>query len=349
MCRWSTCLLVSTPSECLFVEVDFHLAGIITCSDFQQFLELYLWEMGKTTLAAVERSCDRISTSTFRFQVIVSRAIFTLLLGIFAVYWVEINILVEKSWSILLQSPVFRHDSFEPVTSSLFFALNITWWMIIDFHIPYLHKYRIQITDTNNAWKGREVALYQEALWYLFPWIVFDIFCPRRNLPTAAPSLLQICSDVVLSLLAYDLLFFIGHNALHKSKILFARVHSKHHHSFVVRAPDSIRHTFIDGQWDVLCSVIGLKIVGAHPLSRTVYNFVATMLITEAHSGINFPWSLHNLVPFGLVAGPVLHDLHHRNGNKNFQQFFTYLDWIFGSLQLPCDLDGESAVLVRGA
>ncbi len=69
-------------------------------------------------------------------------------------------------WNYLCHSPIFKHDSFEPVMASTCFGVNIFGWMIIDFHLPSLHQYRIHSNNPKNlAWKGREQALYQEALW----------------------------------------------------------------------------------------------------------------------------------------------------------------------------------------
>ena len=92
---------------------------------------------------------------------------------------------------------------------------------------------------------------------------------------------------------------------------------------------DAIRHTFLDGTWDVVCSVAALNIIKAHAVSRLIYNIVAISLITEAHSGMNFPWMLCNIVPFNIFAGPVAHDIHHQTGKNNYQKFFTYLDFLF--------------------
>ena len=62
----------------------------------------------------------------------------------------------------------------------------------------------------------------------------------------------------------------------------------------------------------------------AHCLSRSLFNAIAIYLITEAHCGLNLPWMPANVIPFGLLAGPVAHDLHHQRGGHNFQKFFTY-------------------------
>lgn len=97
-----------------------------------------------------------------------------------------------------------------------------------------------------------------------------------------------------------------------------------------IRACDAIRHTVLDGFFDVICSVVALNFVRAHPFSRTLFNIVAIYLISEAHSGYDFPWSSHNVLTF--IAGPVIHSKHHSQGSCNFAKFFVWCDVLFSTL-----------------
>jgi sterol desaturase/sphingolipid hydroxylase (fatty acid hydroxylase superfamily) len=115
---------------------------------------------------------------------------------------------------------------------------------------------------------------------------------------------------------------------MHKIPYLYLHYHSKHHREPIIRSGDAIRHTFIDGTMNVMLSVIALKVSGAHPLSRTIYNALSIYMIAEAHSGYNFPWSLSNIIPFHIIGGPVEHEMHHRVGTRKFQTHFTYLDYL---------------------
>ena len=136
-------------------------------------------------------------------------------------------------------------------------------------------------------------------------------------------------------MVVYDFLFFCGHYyVLHRFRSVFDSIHAKHHTNSIIQAPDSIRHTFIDGTWDVMCSVIALNVLKTHPFSRSVYNVIAIGLIVEAHCGYNMPYMTHNIFTNHIIAGPVVHDLHHRSGKVNFQKFFTYLDAFHGTLKL---------------
>ena len=97
--------------------------------------------------------------------------------------------------------------------------------------------YRIQVSDSLAAWNKRlRDALRGEILWYLGLWIPFGGIVQARRIPDYAPDVGQITRQVILALWLYDILFFIGHNVLHRSKFLYKHVHSKHHKMPVVRA-----------------------------------------------------------------------------------------------------------------
>jgi cholesterol 25-hydroxylase len=243
----------------------------------------------------------------------------------------KVELWMSTIWSnYLRKSKLFQHDSFEPTLSSLVFIINMFVWYVIDAYIPSLHQYRIQKSNTMEPWNGLR---WKEPIGYLLPWLVVDFFYPRRKLPIDPPTLFRLIREVFVGLLLYDLFFFIGHFAFHKIKYLYHKVHATHHTNYTVRASDSIRHTLIDGSYDVMCSVMALNLQYAHPMSRALYDIIAVTLLCEAHSGTNFPCMLHNLIPGRLFAGPVLHDIHHRHGMKNFQKYFTYLDWLCGTLE----------------
>lgn len=246
----------------------------------------------------------------------------------------EIDASIQYLWvHVLLPSPIFQHDSFEPLLAVVCFAVYIGMWLVIDKYITVLHRYRINKSNDMRSWDN-DNRMRNEVMWYIVPLLIFDMIYKRRNLPSEAPTFIRLIVEVILSLVLYDCFFFVGHFTLHRFPILYKRIHARHHLMSVIRAGDAIRHTFIDGTFDVACSIAALNLIRAHPLSRAVYNIIVIYLITEAHCGYDFPWMLHNIVPSHAVAGPVLHDLHHTNGNCNFQKFFTYLDYMNGTLCL---------------
>ena len=289
-------------------------------------------------------SPSRVSKADFDRQVYYCRLIVCATVAVAFVYKQQLDNLISMAYTRhILPSWVFRHDSFEPSLSSFCFFVYLMFWNSIDYYIPGLHQYRIQKSDDNKSWKDRYNTWMQEAAWYLLPWLlVVDPLFPRREAwlqsvaATTPPTSDRLLYDVFLGLFYYDMFFFAGHFLVHKFKFLFDNIHAKHHQFHTIRAGDSIRHTFIDGSLDVFYSVMALKFSGAHFLSRAVYDLTAIWLLSEAHSGMDFPFMLHNIIPFRLMGGSVVHDMHHRSGNKNFSKFFTHFDWVFGTLRWEC-------------
>jgi sterol desaturase/sphingolipid hydroxylase (fatty acid hydroxylase superfamily) len=174
-------------------------------------------------------------------------------------------------------------------------------------------------------------------LWvYALPLLLWDILAPRRHrrLATfAAPTTLQIMKDVTGALLLYDFLFFCGHFVLHKVPFLYRAVHKKHHTIEEVRACDQVRLSLGEEVLDVGFSIVALNALSVHPLSRSMYNIIIVFLLTELHSGFDFPWTPQNVIPFGIATGSRRHHYHHRFGHHYYQKFFFTFDRLFGFFQ----------------
>jgi sterol desaturase/sphingolipid hydroxylase (fatty acid hydroxylase superfamily) len=277
----------------------------------------------------------RISTTQFRKHVTIVRMVTLAVVGLFVRNFQTADVLVQGAYASLKTVRFFRHFAFEPLLASFCFLFYISYYAIIDFFVPPLWKYRIQpagpVGDTMLAWKDRlRDALSFEVPLYLGVWIPFGGIVKARKIQETT-SLALVSREVVLALIIYDTLFYFGHWILHRNSFLFQNVHGKHHRMDVVRAGDSIRHSFLDGFWDVVCAVIALNVLKANALSRAVFNIVAIGLIVEAHSGMNLPWAAANVVPFPIMAGPVAHDDHHRKGYGNYSKFFSWWDALFAT------------------
>jgi sphinganine C4-monooxygenase len=242
---------------------------------------------------------------------------------------------VQGAYASLKNVRFFHHYSYEPILASCAFIFYISFYAIVDYFVPALWKYRIipmeRGGDNMLAWKDRlRDALSFEVPLYLGVWIPFGGIVRARKIQQTT-SLALVCKEVFLALVIYDTLFYFGHTILHRSSFLFQNVHSKHHLMSVVRAGDSIRHSALDGAWDVVCAVAALMILKANALSRTVFNIIAIGLIVEAHSGMNLPWAAANVLPFQIMAGPVGHAEHHSKGYGNYSKFFSWWDALFAT------------------
>jgi sterol desaturase/sphingolipid hydroxylase (fatty acid hydroxylase superfamily) len=168
---------------------------------------------------------------------------------------------------------------------------------------------------------------------YCVPLFLWDYFVPRRAAKIArlgAPTAFQVCRDVTLGLLLYDILFFCGHFLMHKIPLFYNLVHKKHHTNTECRAAEIVRLSLVEEVLEVGFSIVALNFLKAHPVSRTIYNVIITFLLTELHCGFDFPWTPQNVVPFGFATGSRRHHYHHRFGKHYYQKFFFHVDRLFG-------------------
>jgi sterol desaturase/sphingolipid hydroxylase (fatty acid hydroxylase superfamily) len=181
---------------------------------------------------------------------------------------------------------------------------------------------------------------------YVVPLFLWDYFIPRRAAKIAtwsAPTAFQVCRDVSCGLLLYDAFFFCGHFLMHKIPFIYNTVHKKHHTNPECRAAEIVRLSFVEEVLEVGMSIVALNYLGAHPVSRSIYNVIITFLLTELHCGFDLPWTPQNVVPFGLATGSRRHHYHHRIGKNYYQKFFCHVDRLFGFYQKDDgSLNGDS-------
>jgi sterol desaturase/sphingolipid hydroxylase (fatty acid hydroxylase superfamily) len=186
-------------------------------------------------------------------------------------------------------------------------------------------------------------SLIFEVPLYILPLLMWDILAPRRLrrlAPFSAPTTVDMVSGVLGGLVLYDALFFVGHVAMHRIPLFYRWFHAKHHTVTESRACEQVRLSLVEEVYDVGCSIVALNLMGIHPLARSLYNIIITFLLTDLHSGFDFPWTPQNVVPFGVWTGSRRHHYHHRFGKHYYQKFFFTLDRLFGFFQKN---DGSAA------
>lgn len=233
----------------------------------------------------------------------------------------KIDVILGSVWDTILHSQgllptMFRHDHWEwGLAVSAFFVWIHGFW-ICDYLCQKatkkgishpLRQYRLQdqwdmlkFNQQQNKQTDRKPPMSAMNPWhsqawifevplYIIPLYLWDIFDPRRAgklALIAAPTTFQICKDVTLGLLLYDFGFFLCHYFLfHKIPFFYKAFHKKHHTNAEVRASDQVRLSFVEEVFDVGISILALRFLKAHPLSRTIYNIIITFLLTELHSG----------------------------------------------------------------
>ena len=165
---------------------------------------------------------------------------------------------------------------------------------------------------------------------------LYHLIHPHPALPIEAPTFGHLSAEVVFGVVLYDFLFYPIHFALHNAPVKsFRKQHVVHHKwSSSLNAVETVQHSYIDGFLQVVVNIIVQQFSpfggGKHPLSRIIHNIVVTYLLTESHSGYDLPWQSHNLFP-NVFGGAPRHEKHHAGGGRYLQQYFMYLDDMFGT------------------
>jgi sterol desaturase/sphingolipid hydroxylase (fatty acid hydroxylase superfamily) len=76
-----------------------------------------------------------------------------------------------------------------------------------------------------------------------------------------------------------------------------------------------------------------LKMVSAHPLSRTLFVVYFLGALMESHCNLDLPLGADKIFP--LYGGARSHVTHHSRFTCNYAPFFTWMDQIFGTAS-PC-------------
>merc|ERR1719223_2575357 len=223
-------------------------------------------------------------------------------------------------WSYLQSSSallprLFRHDHWEwSLAVSAFFIWIHGFWLVDQFMIhtakkgirhPW-RKYRLQDEYESERFEKRkelgivksdeEAPISKFSKWhagawlfevplYVVPLYIWDILIPRRAARIAtfgAPTTMMIAKDVVCGLLLYDFVFFFAHWTMHKVPLFYKLFHKKHHTAKEVRACDQVRLSGVEEFVDVGISIWALRFLGAHPVSRSIYNLIITFFVDGA-------------------------------------------------------------------
>lgn len=147
----------------------------------------------------------------------------------------------------------------------------------------------------------------------------------------ALPFVLQ----VVLAVVAGDVVLYWGHRACHRFPILW-RFHAVHHSAQTVDWVAAHREHPLDGLFSQLCLNAPVFFLGVGVHAIVPLFVLRGMFATFVHTNVRMP-----LGPIGLLFGdPVLHRWHHARVDRchhNFANVAPYLDVLFGTHYRPPD------------
>ncbi|XP_016076240.1 PREDICTED: cholesterol 25-hydroxylase [Miniopterus natalensis] len=249
------------------------------------------------------------------------------------------QLFLQPVWDLLRTRDALTQSAFFPVifsiTTYVGFCLPFVVLDVLCPWAPALRRYKIQPDFAPTARQllpclGRTLGQH---LVFVFPLTLLHWAHGPALPPPEAPELLQLVCHVVFCLLLFDAEFFVWHLLHHKVPWLYRTFHKVHHQN----SPSFALATQYMSVWELFSlgffDMVNVKLLQCHPLTVLVFHVVNIWLSVEDHSGYDFPWSTHRLVPFGWYGGVVHHDLHHSQFNCNFAPYFTHWDRILGTLR----------------
>ncbi|XP_042290156.1 cholesterol 25-hydroxylase-like protein [Thunnus maccoyii] len=248
------------------------------------------------------------------------------------------RLLLQILWDCLREQSLLGSPFF-PVLFSLTVHLSCCLpYICLDILCPRLsvvRRFKIQPQSTVTwvmTWRCLRKILYNHFC-YIFPLSVVYWYWRPVVSPPLAPAMLSVVEDVVACLLLFDMQYFFWHLLHHKVSWLYYFFH-KEHHLYTATFSLATENT---GVWEMLSlsffTTLNPALLDCHPLTEMLFFITNMYLSVEAHSGYEFPWSPHKLVPFSLYGGAQHHDFHHLKFKVNYAPYFTHWDRLFGTLQ----------------
>lgn len=249
------------------------------------------------------------------------------------------QLLLQPLWDSIRTGEASARSPFFPVIFSIFTYLGFCLpFVVLDVlcpWVPILRRYKIHpdfSPSVRQLLPCLGLTLYQHLV-FVFPVTLMHWARSPALLPREAPELSQLLSHVLICLLLFDTEIFAWHLLHHKVPWLYRTFHKVHHQN----SSSFALATQYMSVWELLSltffDVLNVAMLQCHPLTILVFHVVNIWLSVEDHSGYDFPWSTHRLVPFGWYGGVAHHDLHHSQFNCNFAPYFTHWDKMLGTLR----------------
>jgi len=207
-------------------------------------------------------------------------------------------------------------------------------WVIIDA-IPYFRRWKIQdtkIPTPAEQWRCTKLVLFSHFTVELPQIWLFHPMCKYFGMDTGVPfpHWTKMAYQIIIFFIMEDTWHYWSHRAFHWGP-LYKYVHKIHH---TYSAPFGLAAEYAS---PIEVMALGLGTVGGPLLwcyftqdlhILTVYIWIVFRLFQaiDAHSGYEFPWSLHHFLPFW--AGAEHHDVHHEKFIGNFASSFRWWDYM---------------------
>jgi sterol desaturase/sphingolipid hydroxylase (fatty acid hydroxylase superfamily) len=146
------------------------------------------------------------------------------------------------------------------------------------------------------------------------------------------PPAVELSASIVL----LDYTLYVWHVLTHKLPFLW-RFHRVHHADVDLTASTALRFHFAEMVLSVPWRIAQVLVIGAGPLSFSVWQTATLMAILFHHSNIELPLSVERWL-CRLVMTPRMHGIHHstieEETNSNWSTIFAWPDYAHGTYRL---------------
>jgi methylsterol monooxygenase len=270
------------------------------------------------------------------FALIYGLSVFYIILNSLVYIWpTQINKDYEGLFHIVILTLV--------VNTSLI-GFNIEFLIYYKLKLPFFEKYK---TSANPwPWEEDQVKWRQDLkktlkLVGFNSLIIFPILlspslitndCPFRLDHESMPTAYEAFTQIMICLLIEDIIFYIAHRILHWG-VIYQQIHKVHHEhiegvSITALYSHPIEYIFAG----ILPPIFGPLLLGkqTHFITILALSIMGVHASCDRHSGYNFPWSYHGLMPFRCDAD--FHGYHHLKFKGNYSNYFTFWDFLFGTV-----------------
>jgi sterol desaturase/sphingolipid hydroxylase (fatty acid hydroxylase superfamily) len=246
---------------------------------------------------------------------------------------------IENEGSFVFFSSYILHEF-------VFILNNFVMWAIYKLEWSFFERYKIH--DKPWPWKEdpeKWNKLILETITLLFvnqviilPLLLIPHYItnqsPYRCDLDSLPSVFEVIWQTVFFMLVDDFSFYWSHRFLHWDKIYpyIHKIHHKHINSVSVASEYAHPIEFIFG--NLLTSNLGPIILGrkTHLFTYLMWVVLRISETTDGHCGYEFSWSPYRLLP--MSGSSEFHNYHHLSFKGNYSSFFTYLDRVFGTVNV---------------
>ncbi|EEH39044.2 C-4 methylsterol oxidase [Paracoccidioides lutzii Pb01] len=258
-------------------------------------------------------------------------------------YNVHLNF-VERLWAawyVWMQNDVLATGILSFVMHECVYFGRALPWIIIS-RIPYFNKYKIQpnkIPTLKEQWECAKLVLLSHFTVELPQIWLFHPMAQYFGLDTGVPfpSPWTMAYQIVIFFVVEDTWHYWSHRLFHWGP-LYRSVHKIHHQ---YSAPFGLAAEYASpievmalGFGTVAAPVFWAAFTGKlHILTMYIWIMLRLFQAIDAHSGYEFPWSLHHFLP--IWAGADHHDVHHEKFIGNFASSFRWWDYCLDTEYTP--------------